>query len=330
MPEVSIIVPVYKVEPFLERCIKSILSQTYKNFELILVDDGSPDCCPEICDTWAVVDSRIRVIHKTNGGLSSARNAGLDVAKGKYIHFVDSDDWIEQDAIQYLITILEENQADMVMAEHVRKESKKNSEHQNKNLIVWDQREFLQHFFKLGTQINVQYAWAKLYRSELFEGIRYPIGLTAEDIPTTFEIALKCEKIVYSKKIVYHYSINPNSITGQPFSQKNFDLIKVWDLVYKKALKSDNLWIIQGAYLNRRRADFGLLSELALANIPYSEKIKYSSQIDFIQKDLKKNAALLFKSSIPVSRKLLILAYCISYPTILRVLSWILYIKEKL
>lgn len=327
-PEVSIIVPVYRVEAFLDRCVKSILNQTYQNFELILVDDGSPDQCPEMCDRWAMADQRIRVLHKTNGGLSSARNAGLDVAKGKYIHFVDSDDWLERDAVEYLYTILKENNADMAMAEYTRKENSRIP--QNEEQVLWSQREFLRYFFKLGTQLNVQYAWGKLYRAELFQGIRYPLGLTAEDVPTTFEIALRCKKIVYSTKIIYHYSINPDSITGQSFSEKNFDLLTVWDLVCEKASSSKDKWIIQGAYLNRKRADFGILSELALANIPYSEKIKYLPQAFRLQKELKKNAVLLYKSKIPFSRKMLIFIYCISYPTVLRTISCILSLKEKL
>ena len=102
IPEISVIVPVYKVEPYLDRCVQSILRQTFRAFELILVDDGSPDGCPAMCDAWAKQDRRIRVLHKENGGLSSARNAGLAVATGRYISFVDSDDWIEPQMLEYL------------------------------------------------------------------------------------------------------------------------------------------------------------------------------------------------------------------------------------
>ena len=105
MPKISVIVPVYKVEKYLDRCVKSIIGQTYPDFELILVDDGSPDKCPQMCDEWAKKDKRIRVLHKENGGLSSARNAGLRVARGEYVHFIDSDDWIELDLYENILNL---------------------------------------------------------------------------------------------------------------------------------------------------------------------------------------------------------------------------------
>lgn len=107
MPEISVIVPVYKVEKYLDRCIESIVNQTYPDLELILVDDGSPDNCPALCDAWAERDERIRVIHKKNGGLSSARNAGMDVMCGKYVCFIDSDDWIELNFLEVLRSLFE-------------------------------------------------------------------------------------------------------------------------------------------------------------------------------------------------------------------------------
>lgn len=114
-PKISIIVPVYKAEPYLKKCIDSILNQTFKDFELILVDDGSPDRCGEICDEYALKDSRIKIIHKENGGQSSARNVGLDIAQGEYIGFVDSDDWIEPDMYKKLFKVLKNDNVDMAI-----------------------------------------------------------------------------------------------------------------------------------------------------------------------------------------------------------------------
>ena len=119
MPEISIIVPIYNVEQYLKRCVDSILAQTFKDFELILVDDGSPDSCPFICDEYARIDSRIKVIHKANGGLSDARNAGLEMAMGNYIAFVDSDDWIASDTYEYLYELIKKNKADVVSGSYV-------------------------------------------------------------------------------------------------------------------------------------------------------------------------------------------------------------------
>lgn len=118
-PEISVIVPVYKVEKDLNKCIDSILLQTFKDFELILVDDGSPDKCGEICDKYEYEDNRIKVIHKENGGVSSARNAGIDIARGKYINFVDSDDWIERESLEVLYKIANETCADIVQGKGV-------------------------------------------------------------------------------------------------------------------------------------------------------------------------------------------------------------------
>lgn len=120
MPFVSIVVPVYKVEKYLERCIKSLISQTLSDIEIILVDDGSPDCCPALCDVWASRDNRIKVVHKKNGGLSSARNAGMSVARGKYIGFVDSDDDVESDMYKKMFLAAEQYQVDFVMADYIR------------------------------------------------------------------------------------------------------------------------------------------------------------------------------------------------------------------
>lgn len=115
MPEVSIIVPVYKVEPYLNKCVDSILAQTFTDFECILVDDGSPDSCGKICDEYVQKDSRVKVIHQENQGLSAARNSGLDMASGAWIVFVDSDDWIEPDAVEVLYRAALQNDADMAV-----------------------------------------------------------------------------------------------------------------------------------------------------------------------------------------------------------------------
>ena len=113
LPKISVIIPVYKVEEYISRCIKSVVDQTYSNLEIILVDDGSPDNCPAICDKWAEKDSRIKVIHKKNGGLSDARNAGMQIASGEFIGFVDSDDWISKEMYQLLYENMKENESDI-------------------------------------------------------------------------------------------------------------------------------------------------------------------------------------------------------------------------
>lgn len=313
MIDISVIVPVYNVEMYLDRCVHSIVNQTFKNWELILVDDGSMDNSGKMCDGWQDIDSRIHVIHKENGGLSSARNAGLDVAKGKYITFIDSDDWVELDTLQYLYDLIIDYNADFSMASNRRTNGKDNYEGTDENEIITllSQSDFLLRLFKIGTQVNVQYAWAKLYKRELFDEIRYPLGLTSEDVPTTFQIALKSETIVCSSKVVYNYFINDKSITGKKFTQLTFDLIKIWDLVCDYANKYADDEIIQYAQLNRARIDFSILMIMGI-DISKKEILIYRVEIKNLKRNLRKNMKLLLNSSIPLSRKVLMISFSVS------------------
>ncbi len=192
------------------------------------------------------------------------------------------------------------------------------------------QSEFLSKFFKIGTQENVQFAWAKLYKSELFDNIRYPTGVVFEDVPTMFHIAVYSEKIAYSTHIIYYYYFNPDSITEEKFNDRKFDLIKVWDMVCESACQNKNEWILAQAIINRKRADFGVLMELAISNITLKEKQTYLLKINGNISDLKKNAADLYRCKIPLSRKIFIAAFSINYPICLRILHCISLLKYKL
>lgn len=309
MPEVSVIVPIYNVEDYLDRCIESILGQTFTDYELILVDDGSLDNCGKICDQWKKKDKRIHVIHKENGGLSSARNAGLDICRGKYINFVDSDDWLPSDSLQYLYDLRKKYHADFSIASNLRVHNKAGLIQEQYSEKELTQREFLTKFFKIGTQENVQYTWAKLYKRELFDHVRFPEGLIDEDVPVTFLIALQSNKIAYSTKVVYFYFFNSKGITDEKFNDRKFDLITVWDIVCNEAQRSGDEWIISGALLNRKRADFGILMDLAISNISWKNKVKYLPKMKENINALRKNAIELCKMKIPLSRKIFIVCF---------------------
>ena len=211
---ISVIVPVYKVENYLHKCVDSIINQTYKNLEIILVDDESPDNCPKICDDYAKRDSRIKVIHKKNGGLSSARNAGLDIAKGKYIEFVDSDDYIDIEMISVLYNLLIQNQADMSICslQYVGENEKKLTNPKvNLKDCVLDNKKLLQKLYEDGSVYYVV-ACNKLYNSSLFEGIRYPIGKIHEDEAIIHDIFLRCKKVAVTSLRYYMYYQRGNSI----------------------------------------------------------------------------------------------------------------------
>lgn len=227
---VSIIVPVYNVNQFLDRCLNSICTQTFSDIEIILVDDGSTDGSSSKCDQYEEIDSRIKVIHKENGGLSSARNRGIESAKGKYLFFVDSDDYIVKDCIEYLITTLENSNADMVIGNYMRTKDSDLDIYSNENIYenTYGNIEAIKELF--GTK-NVQMvtAWGTLYKKQLFSDIRFPEGVYHEDEATTYKLLYISKKIVVSSKIIYAYYLNLNSITGKPNSKNYKDLCSIFE-----------------------------------------------------------------------------------------------------
>jgi len=214
---ISIIVPVYKVEPYLHRCVDSILNQTYKNMEIILVDDGSPDRCGEICDEYAKKDNRIKVIHKENGGLSEARNFGIDIAKGRYISFLDSDDWIHKKYISELYKLLIKTNADISACDFLRTKTEdvpkieKGIIHEFTNIEALEQ--FTDKFY-----VQMVVTWGKLYKRELFDHIRFPVGRLHEDEFTTYKLIYKAKKIVLTNSKMLYYWQRSDSIMRSGFN----------------------------------------------------------------------------------------------------------------
>lgn len=225
---ISIVVPIYNVETFLSKCIDSIICQSYRNLQIILVDDGSTDNCGNICDEYASRDERIEVVHKQNGGLSDARNLGIERAKGKYITFVDSDDAIEFDMIEYLYSLLFENKADISVCQKL--DVDENGQNLNINgssidaTYVLHDNEACMHDFLAKRNISVT-AWGKLYRMDLFHDIRYPLGKYHEDTFTTYKLIGLCKTIVVGSSPKYLYRHRKGSIMLQSFSVKHLDAI---------------------------------------------------------------------------------------------------------
>lgn len=210
---ISIIVPVYKVEPYLRRCVDSILNQTFENLEIILIDDGSPDSCGSICDEYAEKDKRIKTIHKLNGGLSSARNAGLDICKGDYIMFVDSDDWVEPNFCEAALQLALTKKVDCVAFgyyEYLNREKK--TFHTNQPRFVGAEEAII-HLIRID-EVIFNLAWNKIYHKRLFDNLRYPIGRLYEDQGTTYKAFIRAEKIYVSDLVIYNYDRREDSITG--------------------------------------------------------------------------------------------------------------------
>lgn len=221
-PLVSVIVPCYNVEKYLTSCINSIIHQTYNNLEILLVDDGSPDSCGDICDNFATYDDRIRVIHKQNGGVSDARNAALDIANGEYITCVDGDDTISDDYVETMLELVNKYDCQIAMANFA---------------MDYDGRYVLNNKRPIETVMSTSkaldclfyqngfddYPWCKLYHKSLFEGIRYPKDIIYEDTYITYQLFMKCKTLAYTSKQVYRYMIRSDSYEGSPFSKLKLD-----------------------------------------------------------------------------------------------------------
>lgn len=207
---ISIIVPVYKTEIYLHKCLSSIVNQTYKNLEIILIDDGSPDNCGKICDEYAERDMRIKIIHQKNEGLSAARNAGLRIAKGEYIGFVDSDDWVDADMYEVLFKGVEEYEAQIAICGYYDIVDNNFREVREEHTTLCNRDEAIHHLILDRTFTN--HVWNKLYKRELFDGVLFPYGRAFEDIATTYKLFEKARNIVCLNSSKYYYLRRQDSI----------------------------------------------------------------------------------------------------------------------
>lgn len=244
MPKLSVIVPVYKVEKFLSKCIESILNQTYKDLELILIDDGSPDKCPKICDEYAKKDDRIVVIHKENKGVSVARNTGLDIAKGNYIGFVDSDDFIDNKMYETMISELEMNKCDLAICgyDYVDEDSNVNRPYKISENEILNQHDVMKKQYDINPTIRFGVV-NKLYKKDLMGTIRFPIDLhSGEDGVVLFEYLKKVKKAVFVHKPLYKNAERQGSATHgglKPEDLKNALYMHKKMALYVKEIYSD-------------------------------------------------------------------------------------------
>lgn len=213
-PLISLIVPVYNVKDYLKTCLQSILEQTYKNLEIILVDDGSDDGSSSICDEFARMDQRIKTIHLPHSGVSAARNAGLAAATGELLGFVDSDDWIDHDMYQYLYTLMVEHDADVSACTYLLEQEGRPSKIINNTgkLHIFSKKEIIRALVK--NDLVKNYLWAKLFKRKLFDRLSFPVGRVYEDVAVLYKVFYSSQKVVLSCVSKYHYMIHKNeSIT---------------------------------------------------------------------------------------------------------------------
>lgn len=229
---VSVIVPVYNVEKYLVRCVDSILKQSYNNLQIILVDDGSNDKSALICDEYTKKDTRILVIHKNNGGLSEARNVGIDNAKGDYICFIDSDDFVRETYVKDLLSIILEYNADIAVCLFEKGNSdrfKDIIDENQPNIIVLNNIEALNKLYDEVLNVSMIVVWNKLYSKNLFNKIRFPIGKIHEDEFTMPKLLFEADKIVIINKKDYYYFQSPNSIMRSEFKINRLDALEAFE-----------------------------------------------------------------------------------------------------
>lgn len=223
---ISVIVPIYNVEKYLDRCVDSVINQTYKNLEIILVDDGSTDNCPKMCDDYAKKDSRIKVVHKKNGGLSDARNAGMKVATGEYVSFIDSDDYISLDFYETLLQTIVDNDSDIVECSVVKFYEDNNFDEYSDDLKVTN----YDTLYALDGLINEnpfkQHVWNKLYKSSVALDIPYAVGKLNEDEFWTYQVFGKAKKVTRINKTMYYYFQRGSSIMGNGYNIKRLDALE--------------------------------------------------------------------------------------------------------
>lgn len=224
LPLISVIVPVYNVKDYIEKCLDSICGQTYGNLEIIVVDDGSTDGSGDICDKYAQLDSRIKVFHQSNAGQSAARNMALDIAQGEYFGFVDSDDWIEEDMYEFLYHLVTENHADISICSHYKdKGGKSESKYASGKISVFTRDEAIRALVVDKKVRN--YLVDKLYKRQLFNNIRLPLNRVYEDLAVSYKVFYGAEKVVMQEIPKYHYIIREGSTTQSKYNpQKEYHL----------------------------------------------------------------------------------------------------------
>lgn len=285
---ISIIIPTYNVEKYLDRCVNSVINQTYSNIEIVLVDDGSTDNSGVICDKYMKCDQRVKVIHKKNEGVAEARNVGLDNSNGEYVTFVDSDDYVPSDYVEYLYEILSLNKATISCCnfEYIYENSNQTIKSKNNKeiIVTYSNKEALEDLLY---QRNIDTSpWGKLYRKEVFKNIRFPIGKIYEDFGTIYKVVSSAEKVVYSNQKKYYYLIRKDSTTGRSFSSKDFDMIEL-----SKNLEKD----IVTRYPEMKSAINSRIINMDFYFIRRMRRDEFKEEYDNIVSDIKKRRKNLLK-----------------------------------
>lgn len=293
--KVSVIIPVYKVEKYLIRCINSIIGQTYKNIEIILIDDGSPDRCPIICDEYSKKDERIKVIHKKNGGLSSARNKGVDLSSGEYITFIDSDDFISEFYIEYLLKAVIENNSLMSCCQDIRFGNEKNlydslgNKNNKFNYYIMTKNDFFSEMLELNSDLRT--AWGKMFHASLFK--KYNFDETfyfAEDMKIIHRLVNECNNIVKVNNVLYYYSQESESLVRSKF---RYEKLQMLECAYEwKCFIGDNY-----PSLKSKATDYYFFVLMGMCNeLIFVDELRAQKELTNLIKEMKVNKVNVLKN----------------------------------
>lgn len=306
-PLLSVIVPVYNVKPFLRKCVESIGAQTYPNIELILVDDGSTDGSGELCEELVreAAQSAIRLIHKPNGGLSSARNRGLSAASGELVSYVDSDDWIEPEAYAHSIELLLANDADVVQFDYAMawSEDQKQDKKEEQSIIL-EGKDILQYYMTSSTTTTGSYSmWRVVCKRALLDGLLFREGKINEDIDFKYKMLARSKRLVVTNQQYYYYRQGNVTISSGGLKRKDFDLRDAADALYELAKDETYGDIRFLAEVKRARTAFSLLCKIVYFGIA-DPTIDYRSTVKQLTREHRHNLFVLLKAPLPLSRKL--------------------------
>lgn len=312
--KISIIVPVYNVEAYLEKCVESILKQTYTNLEILLVNDGSTDKSGELCDKLALRDHRIRVIHKENGGLSDARNRGIDEASSNLIGFIDSDDYIDEDMYETLYRQMVASKADLSMCGHYDVYHQI-PEKQVAEIKTWELMPEEAIKMVMEAKILSVTAVNKLYKKALFEQLRFRIGKIAEDAFIMVDLIHQCSKVVATNEKKYYYVHRENSITTQKFSLKFLNVIEAYEQ-NAKIISENYPDLYDVAIMRLNWAYFYVLDRLLVDN-DFKDKVLEDRLISYLKKNKR---SILMDGRFTRARKMSFLVLCLSRKLYLKIL----------
>lgn len=314
--KISVIIPVYNVEKYLRRCVDSVLTQTYENLEVILVDDGSPDGCPQICDEYANKDSRIRVIHKKNGGLSSARNAALDRGlTGDYVTFVDSDDWIAKDYYKHGIELIEKTGADVLQVDYAIASDEKVSKEDPsvEKVEVLEGKDILQYYLTTTTTTGSYSVWRCLFSLNLIGNIRFRDGKINEDIDWKYKVLKRTKKFAVTNRVMCFYYQSGDSISSGGLKKRDFQLREAAEILCDLTADETYGTIAFLGRVKKARTAFSLLSKIAYYGVA-DQTIDKKETVKKLTKEHRKNVKMLLKAPLPLSRKALAVMFAVNYP----------------